>query len=278
MTYVYRGLIRMDGRPPLIEYGGFDPAATTFFAAVDSAGGTIPDAERAAYNNMFIGLRESGLLEVLDRLGVFATSSVQASLIDLIDPTKVVTPVADPVWVANQGYTSAGAGSCLDIDETPTDMTNWAQTSAMFGCAIRNNRTADQTGIVMGTIEAAGSSELVPKWSDGNCYCNLNSDGDSGDPGPTSVKGYWVVSRVEEAGFTVTLNDSIIRSVVDGTSGVATSDLYVLAGRNGSGDPIFNSPDQVAMYYMGGGLTAPQISSLTAILDAYMAAVAASLL
>lgn len=257
------------GATPVRDVSPFTPAAQDFFDAVAGAGGTISGPRKIIYNNFFIAI--DGL--PLSRVGIFgpAENTITAN-IDLVYPAKSVLPVLAPTWTANQGYLSAGAGSYLNIQEAFSEMTELSLNSTMFGAVCFADRAATNA-IFMGTPENGNDqSELLQKFGDGDCYCAINSEAD-GNNAPANIRGIWVVNRVASNQFTIRLNDTLVVTAGEPSTAVPTGDMFLLIGRNGAGNPILPSPDTMCAYYIGGGLTAPQITQLTTALNDLFVAV-----
>src|SRR5215475_13378729 len=88
----------------ILRSGGFDPGASSYFAAVTAEGGTISASRQVLYNDLFTSLRSAGLLAKLDRLGIFAAENTTTARIDLVNPSLSVTIVNAPTFTVDQGY------------------------------------------------------------------------------------------------------------------------------------------------------------------------------
>lgn len=113
------GLSLGGGLSPSAGAPAFDPAATAFFAAVVSAGGSVSAGRKTLYNNFYLSLRAiSPTLSMWDRLWILAAENQQAMLIDLIG-LQTATLVNAPTVTVDRGVTSNGSTSYVNTNYNP---------------------------------------------------------------------------------------------------------------------------------------------------------------
>lgn len=248
-----------------------NPLVTAWRAAAVDAGGGVSDARLLPASNLVDTLQAAAInLDALWLLAVDDPAFPQSALIDLIALIESA-PSGSPIF-STAGITGNGTTAVIDTNLAPADCTHFTLNSGMFGCYVRTSR-GDGSYIDMGTNETGDVSELVPRWSDGNNYANLNGGFDGGAPGPADVKGLWIVNRIDATSVEVWQNDVLLRTVTHTATGLEPSHFNILAGKNSDGSSLAAAThDQISAAYVG-ALSAPQVPIFAAAMTTFLTAV-----
>lgn len=260
---------------------GLDPSASSFFAAVTANGGTISPGRQTLYNNLFASLRSQGYLALLNRLGIMAAENAATAAVDLVDPTKKITPMVLIPFTANQGYTGNGSSQFIETNQDPTASSLMSQNSSSFGAGTLSTRSAGADMVLIGNVQISGAYGIFPN-STAPSVISDNSDTPFAStftlPNPT-VKGIWQNSRSAAATRVTTLNGIQGQSSAQASAAPTTGKTFWLGGwRNTDGATlVFPSTDNLCLWFCGAPFTVPQSLGFANILNTYMTAIGSPL-
>jgi len=101
----------------------FTTQALAWQTAIVANGGSMPNDTLQIFDNYFFKpMISASLLTEFDRINIYVGTGNQiAARTSLVSSsTYLVTPVSSPTWANTQGYQSAGAGSYLNLNYTPS--------------------------------------------------------------------------------------------------------------------------------------------------------------
>jgi hypothetical protein len=266
----------------ILRSGGFDPGASSYFAAVTAAGGTISASRQVLYNNLFTSLRSAGLLAKLDRLGIFAAENTTTARIDLANPSLSVTIVNAPTFTVDQGYANIlGTASYINTGAIPGSLTNFQQNSAMFGVGTLSTRSTNSDFSIMGTTQNAGGSTLWLRTGIGTTAYNANSSGIFNGTVTipvANVKGLYNVNRSAAAAQQLYMNGASVGTNTEPSAAMLAFSFLVGAFRNADNVSVYAyDTGIVSVYYIGDSFTASEAASFATIINTYMTAVGSPL-
>lgn len=241
-----------------------DPDAQAIIDAMT----VTPSASRQSLINKTVkDLKTAGVWDKLHYLNVLAAHHNQAARIDWTNPTRVATAVSSPVFTADVGYHSAGAGSYLNT------LYNFAGMTASHGFTGKLTNEAVNIQYVGGLHATNVSTSRVSVGENGGIYGNLASD-------------YLALRPVPADGdlpFTVQRNGSKIENYTNGVKGTeqsaatvastfpASSNAYMLAYNligTGARDPLTETDLQFAAWH--GALTLAEVAAFHSVINTYL--------
>jgi len=240
----------------------FDPSAVAIIAALT----TPPTPMRAAMiNAAIVGLKNSGIWAITDRVFFLAAANQQASLIDwktAANPMMKTGSSANPSFVADTGWTS-NANSYLDTGFNPsTAGGSFAQNSASFvvGSATDIAEASNSYAIAGNT-----TTKITTRRATDGLFNAVPNASLSVNYGATvNGKGLF--------GWTRTVSSAAIgyRNGGAGVSHSSTSTALTNATIKAlTADGSLLSADTLSFLYIGGPLTAAQQAALWAIYSAW---------
>lgn len=251
---------------------GPDPGATAFFAAVVAAGGTVSPGRQAIYNTLFSNLRGAGLLNVLDRLWLFAAENTQSALTDLI-ALSAATPIAAPTFTVDRGYAGDGATSYILSNYVPNAGVHLTQNSAHL--SVYNQVNDAVNGVTCGALADPAFDMYCPLTNTGQFYSRINEADTSANFNAGNTTGYYIGDRTGVGAVVGAKNGSDLATNSTASTGVSAVNIPVLALNNFGAIQGF-STGRVAALSMGSSLGSGGRSSLASIVNAYMTSVGAN--
>ena len=255
-----------------------DPAAITWQNAVVAAGGTAIARDLTLVSNFVKSMKTAALWNSLDNWwfhGLSNCSTAGGQIAGLIDvkSLRVATQIAAPTWTNGKGPLMNGTSQYLNLGTVGGDAGQYALNSAMFG-------TYSLVNYAAGNFADMGASNV------GTPYCSnitLNftgpvldqacndGNGAAGQAPPADIRNMWVVSRTSSAGATIYNSTGAIYNGGNQVStAVPTINFCVGASLDNTSTATLFTPNQYAMSYIGGGLTAGQITSMILIANTFM--------
>jgi hypothetical protein len=211
-------------------------------------------AHTNAYRNFICGLVTDGVWTKFDALWVLYTQDASTAALNLVSSSFTITVQGAPPFVADAGYTGVDSSNVdyLDTNYNPvTNGSNYIQNSAHLACVILNNveRGAPALGADDGSTKFM---HIYPRYTDGNTYSRINSNGDSGVAVADSL-GMYVGSRTGASTVTEYKNGSSIATPGTTSTGMPSFNLFITASSNAG--LAIGASFQVAMASVGAGLT-----------------------
>ena len=258
--------------PAVVAAADYSTEAQQFFDRITDPGDTRKDV----YATLIDGLEADGLWAKLDALWMFAADITGNAVVNLKSSSFTASLVNSPTFTADEGYTGNGSTSYVSSTYTPsTAGGNYTQNSAAFGVYIRTDRATGSAFNDMGVQTTAGGSkvsDLIPRWTDGNCYYTLNAatGGAFVNTGANSVRGFRALSRVGSTLATPYKNGTAVEAGDAATSSGLPAVAFYIGAKNNAGTAANFSTDQIAASFIAGGLDATENSNLASRINAYM--------
>lgn len=250
----------------LLFSGGLDPDAQAWARTV-----TASPARVRRVSATIKKLKGAGIWPLLDRCHDFAAeNSMQART---CWKTRIVLSfVNTPTFTANRGVTGDGLSSYIDPNITPNTLSQFALTSGSAFAYLNSSRAGAQANC-FGVL--SNGPYLYPRTGTGNTVGLMNSGVENNaSPGAADTLGLFSISRVGTA-LTTYKRDALIKNITDAASGVASGAFYLLA-LQASGVPTNFETARLAVFGMGAGLSAAQISALNTIIENHLTPIGAN--
>jgi hypothetical protein len=251
--------------------GGVCSQATTFLARTSGLSGT----ETTAYQTMICGMVTDGTWPLLDALYIFATNTTTTANLNLINTSFTITPQNSPTFTADAGYTGNGTSSWLNTNLAGAQ-TNYNLNSGSIGIAIPTNDTSSVSTIDMGAIDVSINSVFLAANFTLKYAYGLNDGGTVTGTASATSRGLWAVSRTSSGsvsfyqnGSSTAVSTTSVASTSVPTSGVP---MGILARAQSPTTAQTFSARQVSAAWVGAGLTGAQFASISARINAYLAA------
>lgn len=257
----------------------YSDEATALFARFS---GTLTYTDKTNIDNLIVAGKSHGWWNKMDLFYVFAigTNSTDA-LLNWKSTSFAATNVNSTSWTAYQGFTSNGSSSYLNTNYKPiTNATNYSQNSASVGVYIRtNNATIDITNgnVEIGNMgaDANYSIQLFPRYTpSGNAYTRLNSSALTNGVVPTAA-GFLISSRNNASSVNLYKNGSPLATSSSASTTIRDIDIFVCGCNRSGSSPVYGI-NQVAVAFLGSGLSADDVTNISNDVNAYMTAVGAN--
>jgi hypothetical protein len=216
-------------------------------------------------------LKAADIWAKLDVLWMLAAHDAQAARLNWKAPASfTLTAVNSPTFTADRGYAGNGTTSYLNTGWAPaTNGIRYTQNDGVLGAWSRTARAGADMAIVGGWSSAAALTQIVNRFTDNNVYTRVNDVG--GGPAVSASDGLFTVTRVSSGGTRTTYRNGASLGATSAASNanVSTQSLYICA-QNAIGTASGFSTDQIAMVFLGGGLSAAEVASSYNILLGYI--------
>ena len=278
-----RGVLRTLGGSP--DIGAFEATlgrcadATAFLVRANAIAG-IDAKHTAAYNDLICGLsQDDGIYSKLDVLYILATQSDGGEVGDGVAKLNLINGsfnlIGDGTYAfsADKGAVCDGSSGYYDTQfNLSTSGAAFSRDSASLGVYDRSSTTTD--GSVFGVIDGTTWTTLNLSFS-GELYSRVNSTADPALASTGLAQGFWIETRTTASAVSVYKNGSMIASSTTPSNGVPPFSMYLCATNfNGAANDFV--PDNVAAFFIGGGLTASEASAVSSRINAFMTTVGAS--
>lgn len=241
---------------------------TAEYTAVYNSFTTPPSAAIAeAQNTMVATLVSGGVWSQLDLFYLFAqtTNGDSEALKNWINPgTYDATNVSTLAFVALEGFTGKSL-HYLNTNYNPTShATNYTQNDACMGIYLRTD--VDEAKNDFGHFTNPGT--YLRARTSGDAQLRLNGSVTS-NTANTDSRGMFVGVRVDAANVILYIN-KVADSNTAASGGIPNSDTFILSANNGSGGSSNSCTKQAACFFLGGGLTAGEVTIITDAVEVYM--------
>lgn len=241
------------------------------YQAVLDAMATEPSiAIATAQDTMVKALITAGVWAKLDVFFMFAqtTNGGSEALINWINPgTFDASLVNTPAFVALEGFTGNGSTSYIHSNWTPsTDGINWGLDSASYGIYIRTD--VDEVATDMGSHASGSTVSKIIIRNSNTVTAYVNATGSTANAN-ADARGFYVMNRALSTHQDQYKNGSLIEHDAIVSTGNSSVPFYILAYRLAA-NPAEWSTKQASVAFMGGGLTADDVTALTNAIEIYM--------
>jgi hypothetical protein len=273
-----RGVSRLLGAAP--DIGAFEATSARCAEAIAfltraNAIVAIDALHTTAYNDLICGLVEDGTYSKLDTLYVLATQSDGGSPGDGIAKLNLIKDSFNLVrhgtfaFAADKGAACDGSTGYYDTQfNLSTSGVAFSRDSASLGVYDRTKTTTN--GTIFGATDNVASTMLSLNFS-GGLYFRINSINDGPVAGNSDAQGFWIGTRTGASAVSVYRNGNAIASSTTPSNGVPPLSMY-LCTSNFNGTANLFVPDEVAAFFIGGGLTASQAGAISSRINAFMKA------
>jgi len=245
----------------------YNDLADSFFARIDNKF-SIDTA--MWYSEAFDSLDYYKIYDSLDVLVICGTSDTLASLLNFKGNYCNGTPVNNPTFTANQGWTGNGTSSYINTNFSPSENgVNYQPGSCSMGVYIRNNVAEPDGETVIGNIRTSSPvsySWIFPKNSN-ILNIRLNITG-SGQPSITSdsTQGFFQVHK-EGTTLNISRNNSFTAYAGYATQTIKVTPPFFINATQIGGTPLYYGTYQIAAYYFGGSMSVTQRTKLFQIVE-----------
>ena len=215
-------------------------------------------------------IKAARVWDKLDLLYVMAAADSQAAGLNWKSPGTFALSVSGgtPTFTADRGYTGNGASSLTTGWDAATNKISYAQDSAHIGGRSRTSATT-ATGWMGGV--GTNRINLCSRHSTGNATGRLNSGTNMFANASADGSGLWVYNRSVSTTVVMYRNGAAFGVAETATSAALdTSDIGLL--RDNGGQTVV----ELASAFLGGSLSAGEITALYDAELAYMTAVGAA--
>lgn len=248
----------------------YDSAYRCVLDYVQANGETIPsDALKTKHNTIFASLRSGSFLSSIHFLNVGYHNDANLASIsnrEWMHPWVKILPVASPTYGAG-GYALNGTTQYLNLVGSRIDGagSTLSQNNIGIFCYIPNNAQDAAFGRVYGI----GSTFLIPRASDGNCYFRVNSGGNTVFV-HANGGGRFFAHRTDAANQKLRRNGTQIGTgAVASVSLVGQSDNFFMGAMNTGGSPFNFTVKTAPIIVISAGFSGSE-ATYEAIWDTYI--------
>lgn len=237
--------------------------ATTFLARTSG----LNAAHQNAYTTMICGLVTDGVWTTGDVFYVFATADATTAGLNLISLSFAATVTGAPTFTADSGYVGGTLANHLGTYNPVGNATNFTQNSAAvaeWGLTNSNNGSS-----IFYNSTISQEIGMYPRFTDGRMYASLNSADDATGVAVSRADGFKSASRVASTGYQY-YDAGVNLGTHTATSTAIFSSPILIAGGASSN----NNTNNIAVFWIGGGLSDPQETALYNRIHAYMQTIA----
>lgn len=183
----------------------------------------------------------------------YALGNTTAANLNVISTSFGLAQVGTLTFTADSGYTGDGASGTFTGAPNPTNCTGQTTDSSGFTVLVQNNRTSNNTGVMIG-VAVSGGFSILELLSGGNVQWDINDAGTFPAQTNTTTKGGWGANRTGASATAVYHNGS---ATAFGTSTAASgnqpTNSYRIFALDNSGSMGNFSTDTVScvMFHAG---------------------------
>lgn len=244
--------------------GTVPPEFSNFFSAL--TGGYTGFREQR-YAETWYRLREAGLHEKLDGLCILGLTEAD-SLADWVGGAAA-TNVNGSTFDPSTGFTTNGVDQYIQSNVNLLAAANYSQNDCSFGLFVADATPIGSNDYLVG-MDISGSFDVVLRGlTSGNTVTSYIQSIEDLSESHSEQTGLWVASR--EASTQATLYRDGSQVVQGATASSAVRDGNLVIGRQSSSYGSANA----AAWFVGAGLNAAEVETLTGIVNDHIAAVQA---
>ena len=231
-------------------------------------------ARKTLYDTLFRALIAAGVLTKLDVLYLFAAADSATALTNLVQSSYGGGIHGSVTLTADQGAQSDGSTGYIDTGFIASSAGGqYALNSASAGAW---SLTAGATGGVghytFGASDGTNLTQLNIRTNTNVISSNVN-DATAGTVANSTTDGFFTLSRTSSSGWDISRNASSLATITQSSVALPTVSIAVLA-RNISGTAAGFDNKQLAVFFLGAGLSSTDLTNLYNALHAYLQAVA----
>lgn len=253
---------------------GLDQDALAIFERMTTE---APPENMVAINALVTGLKNAGLWTRLDSLYVpVGAHDQQAGLLDWKRDGVSAVLHGSAVWSAQYGFVGAtGSGSYIESKYDPAvDSTQYTQNNCSVGCYLTMLASGASLQYYFGDSGDIAPYIALAHAASGARFYTLGPNNSLAQYTPNDTEAVGLVSLDRSASnrWDVFLNGVSIDSGADASSGLASSEMYILAMRGSGGTAYYGAGARMAVWYAGSSFSAVEQANIKALIDDYMAA------
>lgn len=220
-------------------------------------------AHRAAYNDLICGLVSAGIWPGLDALWCLKAAESSSALKNLVSTSYTLSAEGGAAFTPDVGYAGNGSTAYLETNFDPTTavLPNFTQNDGFI--AAWSNTSAQDDGGIMGQPLDAGSTYLIPRYTDDKVYSRICQSADNVTAN-TDGSGFFVVNRTGASAIRVERNGSLIASYTQASASPKVGTFSLLYG----GDYFNGSVGLAAI----GKISIANMGAFNTLVQAFMAA------
>lgn len=246
-----------------MENDAEDPLTSAAIAAMT----TPPTSNQRKTLNTFLStLRSSGVLPALDSFYFLHSHSSQSSLLNLISPSQVLSPVNSPTFTAYKGWAGDASTSYIRMpDAIGAAGKKFVQDNAMWGVGIREQGNGAY-GVIIGNTSTSLIQTTVENTASQNGGFKMNGTTSDNWNMPVNLTrvGNFTGIRRDSANKILYLNGAVRNNIASVSTGVDNSQQTTLIRVGG-----LYSNDYVGHVFSGSAITDAQITALETAINAY---------
>lgn len=225
---------------------------------------------QSIYGQLICGSIADGTWGKLYIFYLFATDNATLANANLISTQFPFAPNGGMTFAAYKGYTGNASSGFADSGFKPSDnVIPYTQNSASFGAYITLSRTAGHDWVSLGVF-STNQIGLLPKFTDNLVYFRIN-DLTWSTAASSDAAGLWIASRTAANSKILYKNGVSFISAATASTGLPAANLFWSA-MNNAGTATEFSGDQHSVMFVGTGLTAGDVTALSARINTAMQA------
>lgn len=245
--------------PRLLSGGSFTPTSAESAAYLARTTG-LSDTQKGYLDTMITGLVNDGVFAKLDALWIYANANAGNAVLNVISTSYPCIANGSPSFTPFQGYTGVDSSSTVYLDTQFNPFTasgHYAQNGGNLSAWSNTAAQATATGgSILGLYNGSVSAQLLPYYSDGNSYFQLNTTSAPFAGALGTALGHWMANRTTSLQITGYQNDSsaVVTSGGDTSGTMPNGNIYVLAQNLVGTGANFGGGRQLSMASVGGDL------------------------
>jgi len=231
-------------------------------------------ARKVRYDALIKALMSASVWAKLDILYVFAAADQATALTNLVQSSYGGAIHGSVTFSADRGVTSDGSTGYIDAGFTPsTAGGQYALNSAAAGVwSLTAGAAAANTARSFGVSDGTENLSLTVRNGSNTIASIVNAVPVTGFAN-TLTDGLFAISRTSPSGWDVSRNASSFGTISQAAIGLPAMSLYLLA-LNSNGTLAGFDNKQLAIFFLGAGLSSTDTTNLYNALHAYLQAVA----
>lgn len=247
--------------------GGACSQYTAFIARVAAQSANY----QAAYKAFICGGVTDGWWAKIDASWLEKAHEAATAQTNLVSSSYGLVVHGSPVFTANVGYTATETGAdYLDTQFNPTTAVapNYSTNSASLGGSVNSTSTSVNQSII-GTVGGGYESCIEPLFqSSAVTQWRIRSGVDINSTEPASLNGSYFASRTDANTSVLYKDGASLATNGGGVPSLQNVDFVLLLGCGGDG-----GTGVITSGFIGGGLTAGDVTNLTNRLNTFLASV-----
>ena len=253
--------------PALEDNPDVDTDAQDYIAALS---GTYSAPEEAGFETFFETLKTLGIYNKFAVIKFLSGDAISDTLVNMITATSTGSN-NNMTFTPRQGLAGNGSNSYIATGFNPVTTPGiFNRNSAHVSIYNRTNSAEAKYDIGSQNSGGASATYAACKWSDNTHYAEANSSGSNwtnasvGNP-----QGHWVTTRTT-SNLISTYQNKILQDTNSANSVAVADNEFVVGALSTAGTITNNSAREYAIYSIGAGLTATEVSDFNDAVEALL--------